>query len=228
MEMSIGEISEQYCLCKDTLRRWERLGYIRPKYTEGKHRRYDPKDIEEFLMNKRTSVFLYHRHKSKMVAVDLVHVPKEGEILRLNNRCYKVEQVVHSYSQNEDAEGDQFKPAFWGLEIYIVDATEEESQKYRTKSKSQWDELDWIGHFATGGRDYREIIEKYDTFVFEEANGKKYRIKKTRVFSDGTSPCLVDGDKMLSDMDLNSNFVIFHGYKFTTSNGAEVFLVSYE
>ena len=49
--LTLKEAAELLHVNKETLRIWERKGHIKSIRTPGNHRRYDMRDIEEFLNN---------------------------------------------------------------------------------------------------------------------------------------------------------------------------------
>lgn len=143
--LSIGQAAKRLGVHIETLRRWENDGYITPHYTNRGHRRFALQDLEEFMgYPKKVQVGLFHREKNKMTVTKLIRVPQEGDLIWFNFTCYKVEKVVHFYTQNEhQADSD---PNWYEPHIFLSDVSPEEAALYWVGDKHDWDRDDWIGN----------------------------------------------------------------------------------
>lgn len=126
---------------------------------------------------KKIQVALFHRKRNKMTVTDFVRLPNEGDLIWLNFRCFKVEKIVHSYTQNEQTTDPNNKymllaPYWTEAEIFIDDVPPEEARKYWVGDKHDWDRDDFIGHMSRErlwvdqlSYDAKVSIDEYDTLM---------------------------------------------------------------
>jgi hypothetical protein len=79
-----------------------------------------------------------------MCVTHFIHLRHEGDLVWLNNECFKVERIVHTYT----ASTNQDKPNSFPPEIWLTDASSQDRKRYPVLEPHDWNRDDSIEEFV--------------------------------------------------------------------------------